>query len=722
MYATRTMCFLFHRPPRPVTDESIQKLQPFFPALDQLQSSNLRAALLRCLDQAKKDGVLGRDAVLRKTMLDECRGERLEEILAVFSSAVLKKVVAEQQLNSKDHPAAAQTLALERRGHLGERSQLTPLILAHRVSLRAKLDHKAASKSKYKYFADLLDLKERSIAERRERIATKSHAPTISEEERSAVRRAVRNNWAGSEHWMEALLCGDTKSRKDGLLTAPFPRVWRRVRSARLGELEDKSGGLLEQLDRRVHVQQERLGKWQSFRREMFGTGPDQSQLKGSTEQLGRPKGIDLGFGVHESLQLGRMSPRKLTGINHLPMDGDYQDLLKGLQRELRDINQISTRSSFGWLRQHTQPLKLSKQSGSTSEKTVDESVSELSELEEELAKPPVTTNRPLSTSSQQPSEGSTDSDATSKQHKRFSRPKLPQPLSSMHAFRPKAQSIEISPTEPSKPQLPMRSTKPSSPRRSPVREAKRKSPPPTRSPTRSIPPSPTRSRPHNSPPRPTQSPEELPPSPTQMQADQILASMNATSPSPVKQPRPRHTLSLAERTRLSMARGSSDDLEGEDEIIIGSPTRLNRRNTSSRSPKKNKPTTPTRLIPEDVPDLGPDDTAENDLVARTRKSMANYEVAQQKARLEMQRSQKRAARQQSGSIARQTYFPSVDEEGADAAGKDNSTTTVVLEELIAKEAESGQGGVDYDLVFKSRPKIKTSPPSTPIRRRWEDD
>ncbi len=67
---------------------SSQKLQPFFPALEPLQSLNLRAALFRCLDQAKKNGVLGRDTVLRKTMLDECKGDRLEEVLAVFSIAV----------------------------------------------------------------------------------------------------------------------------------------------------------------------------------------------------------------------------------------------------------------------------------------------------------------------------------------------------------------------------------------------------------------------------------------------------------------------------------------------------------------------------------------------------------------------------------------------------------------------------------------------------------
>lgn len=154
-------------------------------------------------------------------------------------------------------------------------------------------------------------------------------------------------------------------------------------------------------------------------------------------------------------------------------------------------------------------------------------------------------------------------------------------------------------------------------------------------------------------------------------------------------------------------------DMDEEDEVAMGSPspTRSWRRNTS-RSPTKNKPDLPN-AIPEHVASVGsaePETAGDDDLAARTRRSMANFEATQQKARLEKQRSLKRAARQQSGSLARQSYFPSLDEKApGDAASED---TAVVLEELIAKEAE----GVDYESVFKSRPKIKTSPPSTPAR------
>lgn len=712
-------------------EEARNKLQPFFPPLEQTQSVNLRAALLRCLEQAKKNGVLGRDTVLRKTMLDECKGERLEEVLAVFSSAVLKKVATEEQLNSRVYPAIAQTLALENRGYTGERTDLSSLIIAHKVSLRNKLDQKTASRAQYKVFAEVLDSKERGITSRRDQTQANTHQskiPKLSEASKQEIRRAVRTNWSGNERWMETLLYGDTKSQKDGVLTAPFDRVWRRVRSDRLDELEDTSGGLLQQLDNRVRAQQARLDKWHSFREEMSSDVVDQPREK-AQGRVGPQKGIDLGFGAHEGLQLGRMSPRKLASTNKAQLTREYRTLVDGLEKELNK-SQGQAAPMFRRLRRREQPLKSSIQS-SSSEKPAEETVSELSELEEELAKTSLPLrNKPLESSSRG-TEEAMDLDMDLRPSQRASRPRLPQPLKTMHAFRPKTIPTEISPTEPSKPALRTES-KSSSPRRSPVQRSKDVSRSPIRPSRLSPSPSPSRSHTRGDSPDMTQSPEEIPPSPIQQQADQILASMNAASPSPVKQQRPRHTLSLAERTRLSMVRGSSADLDDDDEVALASPSRPRRRNTSSRSPtKRSTPATPT-AIPEDAAATTPKaekaeaEDEEDDIVARTRKSMANFGATQQRVRQEKERAARREARKKSmtnksGEIARQAYFPSpgttLDEEEGEGGGGDGGgegDSTAMLEELIAREAEMGTAGVDYDSVFRSRPRIKASPPGTP--------
>lgn len=630
-------------------------------------------------------------------MLDECKGERLEEILAVFSSAVLKKIITEEQSKNKEHIAIAHHLALEKRGYSGDRTEYSPLILAHKASLRNKLRHKNAARDQYKDFAELLNAKEREIASRREQLKTfkaQDSKINLSEEDKVQLRRAVRHNWTGNERWMEALIYGNAKSRQDGVLIAPFDRVWRRVRADRLDELKD-TGGLLEQLNGRVHVQKERLGKWQNFHKEMFGDMPGESERKGNA-RIDRQKGIDLGFEVHESLQLGRMSPRKLADVKSTQLPGEYGTLLEDLSTELKQINHVSSTNPLKRLGGRAQQPKSPIRS-SSSEKPVEESVSELSELEEDLARQAAASSR----QSRQQEQELAEPDTTTAQFSKRPRPKLPQPLSSQHAFRPKPSSTDICRSEDMTPRLP-------SSRRSPVRPTSRTSPSPVRSPTRILPPSPRRPTKSQSPILRTQSPENLLPSPTQQQADHILESMNAASPSPVKQPRPRHTLSLAERTRLSMVRGSGLDVDEDDdtEMTSPSPTRLRRRNTSSRSPTKRNPGM-SPVSPEDGADADVEmdtTTAEDDLVARTRKSMANFEAAQQKARLERQRSLKRASKQSTGSISRQSYFPSLEEE--------EKTEKVVLEELIAEDGE----GVDYEAVFKSRPKIKTSPPSTPIR------
>jgi len=93
--------------------------------------------------------------------------------------------------------------------------------------------------------------------------------------------------------------------------------------------------------------------------------------------------------------------------------------------------------------------------------------------------------------------------------------------------------------------------------------------------------------------------------------------------------------------------------------------------------------------------------SAHEGLLERTRKSMAGFEAVQKKVQLERRRSMKDAKKKQRES----TYFPKVEEEAV--------TPDATAVELI-------EGDPDYDSVFKSRPKIKTSPAVSPTRD-WEE-
>ncbi|KAK4182748.1 HAUS augmin-like complex subunit 6 N-terminus-domain-containing protein [Podospora australis] len=673
-------------------DEARNKLQPFFPPTDQVRSLNLRAALLRSLEQAKKNGILGRDAVVRKTMLDECKGERLEEVLAVFSSAVLKKLVAEQSLNTPEHPALAQTLALENRGYSGERGELTALVLAHKVSLRRTLEEKNAARARFKEFSNTLTAKEEGIARRKEHaLALKRQAKDdeVSDQLRRDVRRAVRNNWAGDERWMEALLHGDKDAQKDGVLSTPFDRVWRRVHSGRLAELEERSPGLLEQLDHRVKSQQERLQKWQGLQQRMFGKTPG-SRSKEQEPQR-KQRGIDFGFRAHETLHLGRLTSNKLATAKPSNFDHEYEKLISNLKAELASTSP-GAHQIPSFFQRPPEADRISRGNNLDSES---EEISDISDIEVPPAPPP--------------------------------RPSPPRraPISLEPVLEPVLRVVQTYEHHPDM-DLDSLPTTPSRLRRSATIQNHSPTPrnrvtldSPTRTPGRRLS-SPPKPKPDVHTPRAYSPPalaspdlpseEEVcpPPSPTQLAADEILASVHAASPSPLK--KPRHTLSLAERTKISMARRTSQanlraaaEEEEEDDTTIHEPDPL--------TLKRNPVIVPIPASPTRDP---PGSEGYEDLVTRTRRSMAGFEAARQKAQIERRRSLRRQPTTPANDGNRgRSYFGALDEDEEDDDGNyEGNTTLLIAEELLSQGKED-----DYEAVFKSRPKIKTSPVGTPRKR-----
>ncbi|CAI4214936.1 unnamed protein product [Parascedosporium putredinis] len=293
-------------------EEAQNKLDQYFPPVDQVQSLNLRAALLRSLEQVKKNGFLGRDTVIRKTMLDECKGDRLADVLATFSFAVVRKVTSDQSEESGEHPSIAERLALENRGYAGERSELALLKLAHQVSLSHALRKKNESRAMLDDFSELLDVKERGIFRKKELVkSVDAHddAHDVSESDKLEVGRLVQNNWAGNERWIESLLYGDANARRDGLLSAPFDKVWRRVQAGRLSELDDRGSGLVEELESRVRFQRERLQKWKGLRSTLGDSAAKGTQ---SLDPMPSSKnGLGLQLNAHQNLHLGRLSPEK---------------------------------------------------------------------------------------------------------------------------------------------------------------------------------------------------------------------------------------------------------------------------------------------------------------------------------------------------------------------------------------------------------------------------
>lgn len=639
--------------------ELAQKLQPYFPPLEPLQSLNLRAALFRCLDQAKKSGVLGRDTVLRKTMLDECKGDRLDEVLAVFSNAVLKKVL---QSEGPDNGALAQQLALENFSYSGERTVLSALIVAHKASLRRHLQGKEDARARYRDFSDLLNLVDRRIARRDEQlkqaIEENQAGSSMVSRDMYALQDTVEKNWTGNTEWLETILYGDSRTNADGFLSTRYDKIWKHVESGSIGEVEGTNRvGLLEQLNARVRDQEKRLARWKDFGMTLSKTaGP--SPIKKTGRTTTEPNKIELGFNLHQNIQIGRSNKEKVEQANSVSLE-EYTRLIENMRIELAKVSKPQVQAK-NLPRESLLPEKRRSPSNSSPlpsqvgvPDSKDDDWSSASDLEVESPESPNDTTK--STSRTPPSENLAELDPMELQIS--SKPGRP-PVSTFE------ESININIA--SKPAPAPSPSDASDPKVRPIT-----TPPLQRSP-----------------PIHTDRPAPAPPSPDL--ASQILTSISASSPSPKK---PRHTLSLAERTRLSMSRTSHSHFSDlHDEFEIADLPRL---------AIKSRPSMASRA-------LSVESDPHADLIERTRKSMAGFEAAQKKAQVERRRSVKDARKKQRES----SYFPKVVEE--DKEGHN-------MPEQRASAVELLEGDPDYESVFKSRPKIATSPAVSPSRI-WEED
>lgn len=599
-------------------------------------------------------------------MLDECKGDRLLDLLAVFSSAVLKKVVVDDDSRSSSHrrhAALALKLAVENRGYKDDKTELATLVLAHKVSLHRSKEKRQAVHARFRDFSDLLGVKERGLVRRREEMRAREEAagegkPSVSENARVEMKRTVRNNWTGDERWMETVMSGDAgTASQDGPFGMPFDRVWRRVQQDRLGELEAKNTGLLEQLEGRVRMHKERLDKWRAYRRDLFG---DPSKAAPSPSKKAAPRasrGIDLGFGAHEEVRLGRMSPKKQQLAVGPRVNGEYRSFLDNLNKDLAADEGKPNASALSRLQSRRR--KASETLAVPADEEGEGAISELSDLEDDETDN-FTTGAPIS---------SFASKLNGLKRPNLSRPDTSSWSPSKHSPL-RGQATGSGSQGSSHQSSPNHS--PSPHRRAPINAST-----PGQSPTRL---------------QDLQDDAKAHPSPTQQLADEILASMSNASPSPSKRSKPRHTLSLAERTRLSMApRGSSLFMEDDDEPDLEP--------TSATTPPVADNTTTTIPPTDDETKTTPLEEVPEDLVSRTRRSMAGFEQARQKAQLERRRSQRRSKMlpKREGS-----YFPKLDEDDEGQQG------AVLTEELLQEE--------DMEAVFRSRPKIKASPLPSPTK------
>ncbi|RJE27010.1 hypothetical protein PHISCL_00595 [Aspergillus sclerotialis] len=302
------------------------KLRPFFPPLEPMQSVNLRAALFRAFSELKKNGELGRETIVRKTMLDDCKGEKFDELLAVFSTAVLRKVLT---ATSDDGPLNPAIKLYTAKGLTPEEYQLiVPLILAHRVSLGGMGERRARVRGTHEKFSELLDEKKTQLESR-----SKENPQTAIDEsiDTNTLSREIKTNWLGSEEWAETLLNGGSQTSNDGFLELPFSKAWSKANTSSIeGLCTDANHDLLTNLESRVSHQQDRLRRWRDFRNSIHQRRESPSKTTDNSE---------LTFRDHRRLTVASISKAVRQSLGGSYLTEDDQLLLSSMNEALARVD-----------------------------------------------------------------------------------------------------------------------------------------------------------------------------------------------------------------------------------------------------------------------------------------------------------------------------------------------------------------------------------------------
>jgi hypothetical protein len=285
-------------------------MEPFFPPQSPYQSVNLRAAFFRTFSQLKKAGMILNDVAIRKSTFDECKGEKFNELLAIFSTVVMFKQL-------KDWDLIKDTLALKLATtpvlRVREQKSLLPLAVAHRASLTNIIKKKETLRTTYRQFQSAMDAKEEEDRIKARDLPTKYDARTAKHARAVAeLTKQCDTYWQGEPKWKEIVLKGNIIEIPDSLLEEPFPKRGSQITGITTGEVSaSHQPGLSENLDKRLKAQQAMVEQWKSFREAHTATTVADRSAPGSSRKSQPTRRMGLSLDGHQNLQINTDEPKR---------------------------------------------------------------------------------------------------------------------------------------------------------------------------------------------------------------------------------------------------------------------------------------------------------------------------------------------------------------------------------------------------------------------------
>jgi hypothetical protein len=588
-------------------------------------------------------------------MLDECKGDKLMELLLVFSTAVLKRTMGLRTKQATKTVPIAKSLATASLLSSNQQNSLLPLAIAHRANLQNVLKRKEVQRSRYVAFSRLLDTKSTEINQRIETCQREQQmSGVISRKvDTVSVKRQLRDNWSGDAKWLDTMLHGDEEKSDDVFLQKPFKDIWPRVENCGTLKGEGKHEGLLESLEARVQEHRSRIDRWQAFHDEINKSRQTSSSVKEVPPSKENAKPA-CAFDAHVELQIGDSK----TGSAHIAKDirtsQTYQDIVSEMKDDLSTASRLRRDRTAASRPRERRDSSVSSKSPARGRPSRSDSFS-MKAVEAAVEAKPTTKPAP------RPAPRRQTSDKVSALARKYDASSTPIDSEATLIGSTKESIRSRSPV-----QLRTSLPKPQSNERE---EIPRKSAPPIpietplllRSPSPELLPTSTDLR--------KSDPLEFLTSKEDQLAAQIISSIGEATPSPTKKS-PR--VSLTERARMSMAHASFKPSESIEE-----------------SPPPISSTAPVSSIP----------TARASLAERTRQSMSRVSLAPQHKRKSL------AVITRRQSVFPVNQFETPRKQAAIEEERDGSATP--KEFLFSEKAE-------YENVFKSRPKIAVSPVLSP--------
>ncbi len=275
-------------------------------------------------------------------MLDECKGDKFEEVLRLFAVTVLREEAKRGLQKTSPTPTryievltAPEDLSTE------QRESLLPLVLAHRRSLQGQLNERRRIDAEFRDEIQRVEDGRAKLREKRKAVlAQERQLPSITQEELDSISNGVQAAWTGNEQWAEVLLRGGLSNLELPLTGNSCHDGAQQPCSTTENEpLTHPPNNVLADLNERIEKHHSRLRKWTELRDSL-----EKSRKDAKKETQVETRKPLLNFSAHQALQPGIPRNESVISTEMGPQVPSYHfEIIEAMRAELANLREYNS-------------------------------------------------------------------------------------------------------------------------------------------------------------------------------------------------------------------------------------------------------------------------------------------------------------------------------------------------------------------------------------------